>query len=379
MSVETSAEIDYTRKVASHGSYSMNRVLPQNQSNQDLNPNSTTETQIELPNSVYNLSKSTLDWEVNVPAVASRFNRLHALGLNYIDRVTLSTRGGEFLADVTSCFEYTNATAIYLNKMEEFLEQDSNRGSATDVAADKGRNLYRSNVAVPTATPGVSLGVNGTRISATGVAQAPSQGSTETTYFIQSASNTDIFQKYSVPLKALSHTIMSMDKDLFFNENLLLNVHWSSAARVGFMGSSATVLATDAAAISSTIALTNIRLYLAVETNEMVTRSLTQKVMGGGMKLNVPYVYTFTFSSPAGTSSSVQQRFNSSHGKRLLSIYHSLYSNTSTGRLTVDNNNIAQAKVLDFQSQLNNQNLQQFRPQSVDSEDYILMRPLLAQ
>jgi hypothetical protein len=389
--METSPEIDYSSRVASHGSYRQNRVLPLNQSSVPLNPSSSTETQIEFPNKVFNLAKSSLDFNVEIPATAARYTYTHKLGQSMIERISLYTREGIYLADLTSAFEFTNAVSPYVEKLDDLMDKDSNRGAATAATAnDKGSSLSRSSVAVPTTFVAAGYVANGTRIAADGTNEAPDVGLTEPTYFTGSDLAGPVFMKYSVPLKSFHHTLLALDKDLYFGQALQMRVHWQSASKIGWTSNSVSnVSLGPAAPIATTIQLTNIRLQLAVETDPDIIQSVVGKVQSSGMKLTIPYVYSQSFSTPSGTSSSIQYRYNRTHGKRLLNIYSTVLNSVSTGRRCVDNNNVDietaplsgiffPAKVVSFQSQLDNTNLTENRPLcGAENEDYVLMRDMM--
>ena len=90
MSIQRSPEIEYAPKASSHGSYRVSRVLPLGNTTATLAASSTTEVQFEIPNKVYNLSKSSLEFEMEFTesATTSAINRLHKNGLTMIDRVS---------------------------------------------------------------------------------------------------------------------------------------------------------------------------------------------------------------------------------------------------------------------------------------------------
>ena len=89
MSIQRSPEIEYAPKASSHGSYRMSRVLPLGNTTATLAASSTTEIQFEIPNKVYNLSKSSLDFELRAAesATTSAINRIHTNGLVMFDRI----------------------------------------------------------------------------------------------------------------------------------------------------------------------------------------------------------------------------------------------------------------------------------------------------
>lgn len=384
--MSVSQEISYAPKRSEHGAYRMSRVLPLNGQTATLSASSTTEVLLEIPNKVVNLSKSSLEFEMQVaePTTASAITRLHALGLTMIDRCSLYTREGVYLADVNNCGQYTRAMNPYLTKLQELIQADDARGAATSAAAkaaSKGHNNFASNVAVPTATPGTANGPNGTRVTAAGAAGAPDKGTTEMCYFFQGIARNgsaagQINVNYSIPLSAIHHTVMSLNKDLFFNQALVLRIQFAPTNRLGWAAPSATDIATSAENIANAVTLSGIRLALAVESNPRIVDAIVSKVKTSGMSTIIPYVYSYLYSSPSGTSSSVQQRINRGHGRRLLAVYHSVMNTTGTGRLAFDQSNVGDAKVVSYYSSLDNQRMQESTPLCAECDDYALHRDL---
>ena len=382
-----SPAINYQEKESNHGSYRMSRVLPLGNSNVTLQASSTSEIQFEIPNKVYNLSKSQLNFEAAFleSGTASAINHIHTLGQTMIDRISLMDRGGKYLCDVTDCNQYTRAVSQYVTPLANMLENDSSRGAATQAAsrlADKGHNNFRSNVAVPTATPGLANGPNGTRISAAGEAQAPSVGSTEHCYFTQGVARDgsaagQVNVAYSIPLSEIHHTLLSLDKDLYFGQALILRIQFAPTSRLGWVSTSATDLNTGVAVLDGAVSLSNMRVNLAVEINPELVSNIQGKVRGSGLEITMPFVYSFLYSSPSGTSSNVQYRFNSGRGQRLLNIYHAVCNTGATSNVLYDQDNQADAKVVDYQTSFDNVPMTDSRIVCATGDDYDLMKPLL--
>ena len=389
--------LNLEKSVSSHGAYRLSRVLPLSGSQSvTLNQSSVSEVMFELPSKVMNLAKSTLDFNVHVPesATTDHITRLNTFGANWIDRVSLYSREGTFLCDLINNDKFQRAMLPYLTKVDDFLQYDSSRGSASNnqVAlnsrTDKGANFFRSNASLGDA--GVILLPNPRRVGPTGVAEVSDIGYTEQNYYIQGGARDgsgagDIYLKYSFPLSIFKHTLLAMDKDLYFGGNsVILRVHFAPVDRIGWTSPASGDIATGAVNISTAVQLTNMRVYQAIETNPIIVESLLQRVRSEGLQLTIPYVYSYLYNSPAGSNSSVQQKLNRGHGSRLLSVYHTVFSSnpTNAARFEYDISNnpngvTSNAKVLTFQSQLDNQNLQEFLVDTSQQEDFQLMAPAL--
>lgn len=380
MSVRQSSELNFTSDLAQHGSYRQSRVLPLGEASATLATGSTTEFQIEIPNKVYNLSKSTIDFKMSIAATDGDFSKVHKLGaLNMFDRISLYTREGVYLTDVVNAADYSRIVTPYVTKMSDFLTNEKSLGGTSEAlasAGDKGFNNFRSNVPVTTATPVSALGANGTRISSAGASEEPDVGSTEPTYFVGAADNTAVHFNYSIPLSEIHHTLMSVNRDMYFGQSLILRVHFAGVDKFAWHTTTAEPNATPASIVGA-VKVSNVRLYLAVETNPVIIQGLVQRVQSQGLQMVMPYVYSYLYSSSSGTSSSVSQRLNAGHGQRLLNVYHALHNTSKDHNLAQDISNIDNAKLVSFQSNLDNQNLQEFVPLCAENEDYVLMKPIL--
>lgn len=384
--MSVSQEIDYSLQKSEHGAYKISRVLPLNGSTATLAASSTTEVLLEIPNKVCNLSKSAFEFQLQVaePTTTSAITRLHCRGLPF-DRVSAYTREGVYLCDVNNCDQYTAALNPYLTKLSDLVGADDSRGGATAaaaLAAGKGDNMFASNVAVPTATPGLANGPNGTRVTAAGAAGAPDKGTTEQCYFFQGvardgAAAGQINVSYSVPLSAIHHSILSLNKDVFFNQAIVLRIQFAPTNRLGWAAPSATDIATSAENIANAVTVSGMRLALAVETNPKIVDAMVSQVKSQGMSMLMPYVYSYLYSSPSGTSSAVQQRINRGHGKRLLAVYHTVCNTTSTGRLARDQSNVGNAKIVSYHTDLDNMRMQDSELLCAQCDDYALHKDLV--
>lgn len=378
MSIQQGQEIKFTSDVASHGSYRMSRVLPLGSASVTLNATSTSETQIEIPTKVFNLAKSSLDFLVSCPIVTNQVTNLHALGDHAIDRISAYSREGVFLCDLVNFAPYSRAMYPYLHKQSELLTKDSMLGGATAAAAqakDKGHGFFPSNAAA--ASTQVAHTPNAKRLTAALDDGAADRAYVEPQYVTCSTDNTASAFNVSIPFSSFKHSILAMDKDLYFGQSIILRIHWNSVNKLGWSADTIDDYATGAADLASAVTVTNIRVYLAIENNPVIVQSLVQRVRSQGMELTIPYVYSYLFNSASGTSSNVQQRLNAGHGQRLLSVYHVVSDTTATGRDAVNITNVADDKVVSSQASLDNVNLSEFRPAEAQGESYVLLKPIL--
>ncbi len=396
---QVSNSIDYSATKSNHGDYAYSMVFPLSSPSVTL-INSTVQTQFEIPNRVYNLNRSLLTFrlQVNEPTGGTGYwNHLNCDAMSFLDNMSIVSREGVMIAGINNVNDYTGAVGSYLTKMDEFLEKDAAIGSSTSMALaktlDKGSFLFRSDDAGD-ATPTINLGPNGTRIGAgvgttAPVAEAANISYTEPTYFKQckegnGAAQGACYCNFAIPLKDFYHTICSDDQDLYFNQSIVLNLFWANIAKLGWVGTSATAIETGAGQLTGDITVSDIRLLLACEQNPDLINDIVTLVNKQGMSIPIPYVHSYLYSSPVSTASTMQQKVNLSHGRRMLNYYSFVANNnTSNGLYNYDisNNNPAadgtMAKVLTTDAFIGSQNLFQFTLQENNNDLYDLMRPLL--
>jgi len=386
MSVVTSSELNYASPISQHSKIRMSRVLPQGADNLTLSTGSTSQMTFELPNKVYNLSRSTLDWQMSVmDPPASDFNALFTNAYP-IDRIELFTRSGRHLCDINNYAQYSRSVTPVVTKMSEFLAQDKNLGgshassaaSAITAAAtaQKGGKIFRSDQVA--GTDGVSNAGNGVRVAAGGATadEANSLSYTDINNFTQSPVDAVTGMNYSIPLSEIHHSLMSVDKTLYFGQSLMLRVHFVGSDRLGFILEE-TAGTTQPIVLAAACAISRARVYLAVETNPLVVQGLVNRVQSQGLQMVIPYVHHNLFSSSSGTASNLQRKLNAADGQRLLNVYHSVYHTTNTASHTYDVSNVGEDKITSIETRLDNNNLQEFVPLSAQNEIYQLQKPLL--
>ena len=166
---------------------------------------------------------------------------------------------------------------------------------------------------------------------------------------------------YQLPLGSIKDTLLEINKSLYFGDNLILSLSFNPSTKfswlttggveggqsTGTTASPGTTLSTGTAMVQWTPtvgaavqtiagALSNLALYVAVETDPIITSQLINKVNTEGFSMTVPYVYCtktpVSITIPAavdgiaGTGSfAMQQRITRGYGQRLLRCYSSIF------------------------------------------------------
>ena len=382
--VFTSPAIKYPQlpPQANHGSYSFTRILPQGQSSAQLNTSSQQEVLLDLPNRVMNLSRSTLDFDLDIPALALHTKRLLTVGQSAIERMSLYTRSGVYLADITSCGIYTRCVTPYVTSHSQLQSADKTQLASTVTGAESTGKGFFNCASRALADTEVADGRSAKRIGDTAGATTVADADvafTENQYYTQGVLGSGSYIKCSVPLSEFHHTVMSVDKDLYFNQALVMRVSFAGTDKMG--GSSTSATNPDTAKIKNlgAVEVKNIRLNLAIETNREIADGVRGMVMSTGLSQVVPYVYPYLFtnSSPQ-TSVSQQQRFNAGMGHSLLNVYTCTANADTSGLLSADiANKDGTEKIVSYQASVDNNLLSEYRPLCKDNEDYVIQRHLM--
>lgn len=361
-----SKSLDYKIQSSSTPHYQMNLLVPQSGTQTvTVQSSSSIESLIELPaGKAYNLSRSELSFYAIVAASgADKYNFLPTDACPMISRLQLMTRGGVYLADINNCHKYLNVVQKANISNSDFLNRCSNEF------------LYPNNC-----------------LNTTGVtAQASSyhfNGDLSTKSFVEPAyqavgtNNTATpLQQFSLKLGDIPHSIFSLDKDLYFNEILVLRIEWAPANSYLWYGTNPLNPATGAVAYAqNTTSIQNLSLYLSIETDDMIVQSLRSKVMGSGLDVLIPYVWSFK-NNIAGVNQNVSLRFNSAHGLALCKVYTAPFHATETANTVMDHSNIGitGSKVNSYYTMVDNQRVTPYDLNCgiTGNTNYMYMRPQL--
>lgn len=389
--------LQYEMQMSSHPAYRTSKVIPINNTTITLG-NSIFESQIEVPQKCFNLAKSTLDFRLDYVHTAGTtgFNNFLSLGQTYIDSIFLKTREGLDIVSLYNVDAVTRAVTPYIIRKEDFTENPRNVGSTTALLStqDQGFNAFRSQEAVTSGPGGVAplqTRGNALRVDVAGAAFiAGADAYDEPQRFIQTLAaddaTADLYRQFSIPLGLIApHSLLSLNKSLYFGQALIMVIRWSQVSRIGWR--SAAAAGTTPVALDGVMTVNNLQLRLAVENNQEVVKSLVDRVNTVGMSLTIPYVYSYVYSVASSAANAThQQRYNRSHGKKLLNVYSFSMQTAALANLDTDINNLLASGLVDgvnmskinsFNPQLNNVTLSEYPISCLTAEDYELMKPVI--
>lgn len=369
-----SSELNYTPVMANHSAPRMSRVYPLNPPQSPFNMSTVAqEVQFELPNKVYNLARSNLEFKINVASAgAGRSNALHLSGVP-IDRISLFSREGVYLCDMPNFQQLSKAVTPYLTCRENSKNCDGWNGT-DDVSNNTSSFSYNS----------ITDGAGVATISSGGksISNDDSFASMDKLAIAGDASSIRV----RLPLKEIHHSLMSCDRVMYFGQSLILRVHLASAKGFGFSFDTVNIADLSLANLGpiGTVTISELKVNLAVETSPDIIEGLVARVQSAGLQVMTPYTYGFLYTTGRGQQNvSVQQRLNAGHGQRLLYAISSHFDNNANVATSsyLDNSNIDESgvitKVKRYQTSMDNNNLTEYVVDTSKGEDFELHKPSL--
>lgn len=361
--------LDYSKLDHMYGTYQLTRVVQQtgNQTN-SISLQGGMESIFELPPKVWNLSKSYLQFQLNPVSsgTSPHFNWLHIDGVPAIRQIQLFTRSGLYVCDINDVDRYLKMVTRRKNLIGD-VETWDHIGKGT-VASGFFEGLQTCNVlATDSDRPdGVACDIH----------------YLEPSYCISGTDSSAAPQiNFKIYLDKFKNSILALNKDLYFGgEIIYLRIVWNSTSKVGWTGTVDTVPTTNVGPISAEIPITNLLLYLAIETNPIVENLIKTKVASGeGLSLLTPMVYynKINLPSAAGINHTITTRYNRAHGLKLKKIFWSPFNGVETNNLAFDISNIAGIKVARFYTMVNNIRTSQYDYEAVNGDDWMVNRNLL--
>lgn len=343
--VKISKELNYKKMIGSGPAYRYTRLLQQSGGEeQKLLINSSSTSIFELPSDVMNLSKSKLMWVMNAPEENKKSIKIRT---NYppIRRIVLKTRNGKTLVDIPNFPAFWVMVKDHCNsELYGRIGSDSAadmKNDALRIAAAKitGVCNFHNRTHDGSSTITAAGSYNG-KISADGTADTTNAAIYDTEQILVSSiledddndGDGDISVHCCLYLGDIFHTLFAIDKNLFFNESMNMEVEWLEGNKFVYTTTALNTVSTGAAAYTSTVNVSELALYLAIEQNDHNRNALMSKIASDGLHLMVPYVHVNSQNLGTGTSVSTQVKYNRGHGKSLLRVY-------TAERLTADEKN----------------------------------------
>jgi hypothetical protein len=341
-------ELVYSKSISAHGNYKYLRVVPIGSTqNPTLSLTSTIQTQFELPNNVMNLSLSKLCFDLQIPTqTLTKFNNIYGNALALIDRITLTSRSGVMLADIQNTHIFGSLVSSVNTKMQDLLTRNTTSyvlpaGATTDNATPGQDATSQSGALTAAQASPYSDIVRCNHLTNYQVSEKATTALNALTALAYTPylEPLNLFAapalaqynaiSYQINLSAFKDTLMELNKNIYFGDNIVLTITWNAFTKMGFTTTAivANAVLPNAAAFTVAPSISNLFLYTACETDPTIISQLVSSVSNGEFSLIVPFVYCQKYNASASTSSAMQQRLNSSYGSTLLRVYFGVYQN----------------------------------------------------
>jgi hypothetical protein len=320
-------ELSYVKSVYSHPTYRYSRILPQNGSqNPVLSNGSTTTVSFDLPAQTLNLGKSRLGFNMLItPANNANNAVIQADPWSLFSRVYITCRSGLILQDVNDVPNYSKMTSCIATSNSEY---EGRGGGIATITGDAASYTSYVNTAASQVDP--IVGIQKCRTLLAGnvmAANASCLPFEETRYLIRGmppAANAAVplAVTYSIPLNTLRHTLMAVDKSIYFGQIITVNFVFAATSQWSW---EAAVMA-NPIVLANVPAMSNLSLMLALECNPAVVDGLTTKVNssdGFQLAIGFPLLQKTTMGA-AGIASSTF-RISRGMGSNILRQYISVF------------------------------------------------------
>lgn len=359
MSEVIAKQINYKPLVANNTPrYYMKKIVLNNNSSNEINIDSSTLLEFKLPTSVWNLSKSKLSYTIEIPECkqgATFRSFMPADCVPFVDTITLGDATGPTLCDLNYVNRMTKVVRKLDTKLTDYLTADESEllFPAND---DNNKNQLCNDL-------------------------YSNKNHDESKYLFRSSSNnTKIIKNFSVPLSAISNSIFSMDKDLYFGSNqLYLKIQTTSDKKqIAWVGLDTNPSLSDATAgatipaldIPNGIKLSNVYLWLAQEQNEAINKNLLDAYMSGNLKYNIEWSRAWKVSTKNSNPHALVS-LNPQFGRRIKQSVYSCFNGESNDKgQFYDNTNLSGSKVKFIRSYMNTTPVQDDRIKVLLDEDY---------
>lgn len=312
----------------------------------------------KLPIGTYNLARSYVSYNMKFPATEDLCAWCYEDVFELAQTVFFGTAGGLGICNLEYASNYSRIIRQQKTKLNKFQSHDVQSTLYPSVIQVAQTNLLPTSITIPNSNLYGIDGASASRIE--GFDSLFPSNSNEVMNIFAFNVDTDMYRPRQIRLGEYYDTFLSVDRDHYWPIEMYLRMLSNPGSKMGWY-SETSDNPMIGAVLPSTITISNIYLYLAVEQNEIISRSIEAKVRSGGMKVQIPYTQAFRNPGVAGsTSLNLQIQLTSQYGKRLKRMIWSIFNATdSESRNTAyDNINFNGRLVTSYQTFLDSRPLQ---------------------
>ena len=300
----------------------------------------------------------------------------------YFRQIQVYTRGGLTLMNLVDAHRFSRMTIGVNKKLYDIMTDHQIFTAGAGLVATPDVSINDACFRCDTQVAGNTAV---TQTAGTAAVYTPSVNYTEPDYFITSSANThSVLINQIINFYDYQDTLLALDKDLIFNETIVIRFVWNSTANISYDATSLIVGGVAMNYTGVTNNITSMELHLTVETNQEIVLGLQQKI-GSVDGLSVLFDYPWNnISNLGGTQQTVSLRINGQNGLTLKKIYYSIFGTTAAGATTlgladydIDNTAVLTApntwvgkKLASFYTNLNNNRLMQYDYNCGNGDEY---------
>lgn len=325
MTEKISDELNYSPVISNHSTPVFRTVQPQNSATVTLSAAATSgPVEFVIPPSVFNFSKSRLNFDLNVTATAASYSNINANLLTTISRVVCyDSATNAQLLDISSFEKYASMISSAGTSLTDFLTKSFASGNpATTIA-----NAQPVEDIGKLVTTAANYVIDGTAVAGTTSVDLVAQGGqTQRRQFFTGGSNAAIAMRVSLPLSAFKFTVLASDKLLYSPSQIVLQIYFNATNNFGFITTANTDVLTGEGVLAATT-VTNLSLSLCNEGNLQIVSSVIDRVMKEGLSMPIAYPSITRVTNVAATSVSTYIPLTKAYGNRILGMVSAIFFN----------------------------------------------------
>lgn len=345
MQTVTSNNINYKSVQQYSGKYRYLRIPMNNVTGNTVTLEATGSKLIEfkLPVTVYNLGRSVFSYTDQLPLLLTKYTYAHDCTLEIAQSIQFGTSGGLNLMDLQYANNYINVARPIDTPVDIFMSNDITSG------------LYKATNRIINPFPPAIIPDGNNIYGITEATIAPTE--MEPQYVKSSVLAKGVTHTRNFPLSGVTGTIVGMDRDQYFPDNMYLRINTAPSGKVGFGGGVTVNDATGGVDLVTQPKLNNVYLYLAIEKDPVIIDNVMRKYNEGSLKYQIPYISSYRNAIGAG-SSTIQLQLTNQLGKRLKRVLTANFNPIEKNSTAYDHSNWDGLKATNYQTYLDSQPLQ---------------------
>lgn len=390
--------LSYKKQGLSHPRYRLQKVMADETATITNTSSGGQYLNFSLPPIVFNLSKSVLAAKITPKATTAVYNFLWADVLTLFDNVVLADSQGFEIAKVNTLNFYLKTVNRCETSYKRFLTmpqaddcQITPNTSTTPLGVWSGIQRVKCQYDALTVSTNTSIvspvaALNYLLVPNTvfrrDYSKIESLDDVQELFYYRTTNKDQPVISLRFQLSDIHNTLFSVDKCVFFDQNVSLRFLIAPTTQMGYQSDSITAAGTIQA-YAANIEISSPALYLSVQIDEEVNQEIRAQVRGSGLEILHPAVEANSKTISAAGSQTVSWNYSNMNGnKSLIKVYHTLFPSsvsTTSAHNVYNNSNTSSAdakdlKVSVYHTELNLVNEQGREVDTSENEDWVLLQ-----